>query len=238
MNKGVILIASMSRAYYDSAIRCAVSIKDYSPKTNITLFTHPEFIKEKDKKYFDHISYDIPYHRRAKMKGMYMSPYDITAYLDADMEVMSSEFSTIFDHFGDNEIILTNIREHVSKEVFIDKNKTIKMQYHGGFMLYKKNENTMKLLKDWYEEFLIQDKTEWKYSEYFPSMKKWDQFTLWRLLKDSEYKYKIDIMPDDYRWNYIWLYDIKGADGDKSPIIYHHTIPDRIVHAGYIKHKS
>jgi hypothetical protein len=112
------------------------------------------------------------------------------------------------------------------------------MEYHGGFMLYKKNDNTTKLLKDWYEEYLIQDKSPWNYPEYFSSMKQWDQFTLWRLLRESEYKFKIGIMPDDYRWNYIWLYDIKGVDGDKSPIIYHHTIPNGLVHAGHIKNKS
>jgi hypothetical protein len=238
MKKGIVLIASLSSAYYDSAVRCAISIRDYSPKTSITLFTHEEFIKERDRKYFDYISFDIPYHKRAKMKGMYLSPYDVTAYLDADMEVMSSEFSTIFDHFCDNEIMMTKIRPHVSKEVFIDKNKTEKMEYHGGFMLYKKNDNTIKLLKNWYEEYLIQDSTEWKYQDYFSSMKQWDQFTLWRLLKESEYKFKIGIMPDDYRWNYIWLYDSKGVDGDKSPIIYHHTIPIGLVHAGHIKNKS
>jgi hypothetical protein len=227
MTQGVVLVASMSRAYYDAAIRCAVSIKDYAPDVNITLFTHASFVREADKHLFDNIVTNIPVHIRAKLWALPKTPYDVTLYLDADMEVYSDEFVKVFDQLKDADMAFTNIRPHVSKDVVVKG--TQKLKYHGGIFLYRKND----VIDQWWDEYCVQFHSKtWPYEEegYSKQMRPWDQFTLWRLLKDNK-DIKVGHLggTDDYRWNYIHLYDEKGIDANgkrgKDPIIYHHTLP-------------
>jgi hypothetical protein len=47
---GFVYIASISEAYYNAAVKSAISLKDNFPEANITLFTHEIFLKEEDKK--------------------------------------------------------------------------------------------------------------------------------------------------------------------------------------------
>jgi len=241
MNNGVILVASMSKAYYDSAVRCAISISDYAPGTKVTLFTHKTFLQSKYEKFFDEIVTDIPVNIRSKMWALNQTKYDNTLYLDADMEVMSEEFCSVFNYMEDKDLMFTKIRSHVSKEVFIDLKKTKKLSLHGGFFIYRKNNRTIDLMKDWYYEYNKQRQINFKqvYPEYDFNMRKWDQFTLWRLLNEKYNDLKIGIMPEDYRWNWIWLYDYKGTGepNSKSAIIYHHTIPEDLVNATNLKYK-
>lgn len=241
---GIVLVASTSKAYFNSAVRLATSIKDYSD-INITLFTHKTFLPDTYDIYkiVDNVVTDIPVNIRAKLWALSRTPYENTLYLDADMEVVSPEFSKVFNLQKDNDLVLTKIRPHVSKDVIISEETKDKLTYHGGFVMYNNKPETINLMKNWYDDFIEQQKN-WNFpSHYNTNMQKWDQFTLWRLLKESEYKFKIGTPTNDYRWNYIWLYDHKGVNPKskaepKDPIIYHHTIPQELVYEKRLRFRT
>lgn len=235
MSEGVILVASVSKAYYEAAVRCALSIKDYAPNTSVTLFTHASFIKERDKYLFDSIVTDIPVHIRAKLWALPKTPYDVTLYMDVDMEVISDEFTKVFDLLkSTDDMAFANIRPHVSKDVVVKGSQ--KLKYHGGIFLYRMNDATKPIINKWWDQYIYQlHSPEWPFKAegYNPKMKPWDQFALWCLLKDNSVKIGRLGGANDYRWNYIHLYDDKGIDAKgtigKDPIIYHHTIPQQQV---------
>lgn len=247
MSSGYVYVASMSSEYYKAAIYSAASLKDYYPEAKITLFTHPEFIRESDRRLFDQVHLDIPYHIRAKMYGMSRTPYKKTLYIDADTEIRSEKIKDVFDILKDNDIMFTKIIPHVSNTRRIDDNNDL--EYHGGIILYNNKSLTIKLIKQWYDLYLYQKDTPWKkskFKEYDARMQPWDQFTIWYLLhKDKKYsKIKHGLFPDGGTpYNYVSLLEIKSMQknapyADMEQIIYHYTLKKEKVDAGRIKNKS
>ena len=53
--KGFMLVASFSKPYYDAAVMCADSIKDFYPEAKIALYTHKDWFEEKHRHLFDHV---------------------------------------------------------------------------------------------------------------------------------------------------------------------------------------
>lgn len=234
INKGIILIASISAAFYKAAVRCAVSIKDHYPNAKITLFTHQDFVDEKDIHLFEKIVVGIPVHSRAKLWALDKTPYDLTLYLDCDTEIWHEDISQIFDLLGDNDIAITNIREYAGKGTKVSN--TENMTHHCGMFLYRKTEKVLEFMRKWWDEYLIQTASgQWPYPEYNPKMKPWDQFTFWRLLKEDP-SIRVTILPDDARWNFIWVYN--EDETDKPIVVYHYTIPREQVNAYAIKDQS
>lgn len=247
MNNGYVYVASMSSAYYRAAVRSADSLKDHYPDAKITLFTHPEFFNEKDRKLFDRVYLDIPYHIRAKMYGMYNSPYDKTLYIDADTEIRSEKIKDVFNLLGDKDIIFTRIIPHVSKSRKIDDDN--ELEYHGGIILYNNKKTTISLIKEWYELYLYQRSTAWEnsiFKQFDKGMKPWDQFTVWYLLnKEERHKeVKHGFFPDGgVSYNYIYVLEFNSMKKNLpyrniEQIIYHYTIPPEQVNAGRLKNKS
>jgi hypothetical protein len=244
-NNGYVYVASLSDAYYKAAIRSAVSLKDHYPDANITLFTHEKFLKDSDRKFFDKVVTNIPVHKRAKMWGMYQTPYDKTLYIDSDTEVRSERISEVFDLLGDNDMMFTKIIPHVSKGQMIDD--TNKLEYHGGIILYNNKQHTVDLIKEWYDLYLEQSKiVDWKnsqFGQYIEGMKPWDQFTIWYLLQQERYgDIKHDFFPNGgTEWNYIFLLEENKENNipyqQLEQIIYHYTIPKGKVDEGNIKFK-
>lgn len=234
LNKGIILIASVSLAYYKAAVRCAISIKDHYPDAKITLFAHEEFVNDNDRFLFENVITGIPVHSRAKLWALDKTPYDITLYLDCDTEIWHEDISQIFDLIGDSDIAITNIREYAGKGTKVSN--TENMVYHCGMFLYRKTKKTLEFMRKWWSEYLIQTAPgPWPYLEYDPKMKPWDQFTFWRLLKEDP-SIKVSVLPDDARWNFVWVY--KESETDKPIVVYHYTIPREQVDAYAIKGQS
>ena len=77
--KGFMLVASFSKPYYDAAVMCADSIKDFYPEAKIAIYTHRDWFQEEHRHLFDHVHLDIPAHVRAKLWALTKTPYDITA---------------------------------------------------------------------------------------------------------------------------------------------------------------
>jgi len=242
---GFVYVASISKAYYNAAVQSAISLRDYFPKANITLFTHEIFVEENDRKFFDNIVTGIPVHIRAKMWGMAKTPYQKTLYLDADTEIRSERISEVFDILTDDkDMLFTKIINHVSADKVIDKDNNL--EYHGGVILYNNNPLTIELINEWYELYLTQrDIPHWSksiFKDYNRKMQPWDQFTIWYLLKQEKYKdIRHDFFPNGgHEFNYIYLLEYTSlkenvAYKNLEQIIFHYTLPKEKVHAGNIK---
>jgi hypothetical protein len=244
--RGFLYVASLSEAYYKAAVFSAMSLKDYYPEANITLFTHEKFIKDVDRKFFDNIITNIPIHKRAKMWGMARTPYDITLYLDADTEIRSENIKNVFDILNKNDIMFTKIVPHVSNGTKIDDENDL--EYHGGIILYNNKKTTINFINDWYdlydEQMKISDWKNSKYKAYIPRMQGWDQFTIWWMFRQPSYKkIKHDFFPDGgYSYNFIYLLEednvINIPYKKLEQIIFHYTIPREKVNAGNLKIES
>ena len=240
---GFVYIASLSKAYYKAAVNSAISLRDNYPEADITLFTHKAFLQEEDKKFFNNIFTDIPVHKRAKMWGMQRTPYDITLYLDSDTEIRSENIKNVFDILGKNDIMFTKIVPHVANGTYIDDNNDL--EYHGGVILYNNKKLTIQLIEEWYELYHKQITEKWEeseFSQYTKKMQKWDQFTIWHLLRQLKYKkIKHDFFPDGgHSYNFIYLLENERNQKNEpylkfEQIIYHYTIPGDKVNVGYIK---
>jgi len=237
---GFLYVASQSSAFYKAAVYSAMSLRDYYPEANITLFTHADFVQESDRKFFDKIETGIPIHKRAKMYAMARTPYDKTFYIDADTEIRSENIKKVFDNLGNNDIMFTKIIAKVSKDRLVNSKNNL--EYHGGVVLYNSNKITIQLMQDWYDTYLIQDTCQWnksQFAEYNPKMKPWDQFTLWYLLNTKYKDIKHNFFPDGgHAFNYIYLFENYKEFADVEQIVYHYTISrDRMENAIIIKPK-
>lgn len=246
MSFGYVYVASSSSEYYRAAIHSAVSLKDYYPEAKITIFTHPEFFNEPDRKFFDQVHLDIPYNIRAKMHGMSRTPYEKTLYVDADTEIRSEKIKDVFDILKDDDIMFTRIIPHVSNTRRVDDNNNL--EYHGGIILYNDKPLTISLIKDWYDLYQYQIETPWatsKFKQYDKRMQPWDQFTIWYLLhNDKKYsKIKHDFFPNGgVEYNFISWLEVTSMEknlpyANIEQIIYHYTLSREKVNAGRIKNK-
>lgn len=233
MNSGYVYVASCNSEYYRAAIRSAISLRDYYPEAKIALFTHGDFLKTSDEKYFDYVRTGIPVNERAKMYGMARTPFDRTFYMDCDTEIRSDNIKNVFDILGDRDIMFTKIIPQVSKDTYIDADNAL--HYHGGVVLYNNQPLTIQLMRDWYEFYQHQQKCDWPdsiFAEYSEKMRPWDQFTMWYLLyKYPKYKsIKHDFFPDGgTSYNFIYLLEERKEKYkdyyDLEQIVYHYTIP-------------
>lgn len=222
LSKGFILVASKRYNFYKSAILCAETLRDYYPEANITFFTHEEWV-DKDCDVFDNVITSIPYNDRAKLWALDKTPYDLTMYLDADIQIMHEEISTCFNLISeDTDILMTRIRPYAAA---ITKFPGGELIWHCGVFIYRNNKNTFELFQRWYTDYNKQQDS-WDFDEeiYPKTLQPWDTWTFWKLLNIDGYKDKINItkFPDDARWNFHYLR--YNELNDKPIIIYHNTL--------------
>jgi hypothetical protein len=162
--------------------------------------------------------------------------------LDSDTEIRSERIKDVFDILGKNDIMFTKIVPHVSNTRRINNDN--ELEYHGGVILYNNKKPTIKLINEWYDLYAEQVKCSWNkspFAQYDPKMKPWDQFTIWYLLQQKEYKkIKHDFFPNGgTEWNFIYLLEEKGEKNapykELEQIIYHYTIPGEKVYVGNIQ---
>ena len=94
-SKGYVLVASNKINFYRYAINLAESILDYYEDAKITLFCEEWMFEEIHRDLFDNVEW-CSNHYRAKLDGMARSPYDLTMYLDVDMEVEHEDIGIVF----------------------------------------------------------------------------------------------------------------------------------------------
>jgi hypothetical protein len=226
-SKGFVLVASRKINFYRYAINLAESILDYYEDAKITLFCEPWMFEERHRELFDNVEWCSD-HYRAKLEGMVRSPYDLTAYLDVDMEVEHEDIKTIFDQLGDYDVMFTELtddRDYVYAERDFDTPEgKAKFTLCGGIALF---DNTKQIVKDFMYDWEILTKNQmndhWWPEGYADSLKSWDQFSLWWLTtKVDKYKdLKIGIFEDDLRWNYYNALNW-AITKTKNPIVLRH----------------
>ena len=213
-DNGFVIVASMFEAFYKAAI----------------VFTsHEEWIKPTDWNHADWIvHWEVPNEIRAKLWALSQTPYKgKTVYFDADMVCESEEIENIFDQLPDDlDLIFTKIRPYNAKVTKLTN--TEEMTAHCGMFIYRNNPQTLALMDSWYGEFLYQQDPKNDIGNYPEDCRKWDTFTMWKLLNNSEHgvKWAEDL---HCKWNFVNGYT-EDELGDEERVMYHYTIPQHVVH--------
>jgi len=236
--KGYVIVASRKKFFYVSAINLMESIKDYYPEAQITFVVEEKFLDGQERIADNVIFCDD--HARAKLIGMAKSPYDITFYVDADIECEHEDIATIFDKLDGHDLMFTGLpadRHYCYAEVFFEgarKPDGTKAGFElcGGVCLYDMRKPLVRsFMQDWYDLTVAQyGKVWWPTLEdgvtedlenYPATLKRWDQFSLWWLVnKEPKYKdLKVGILEDDARWNFYSKYKY---DHNKDPVVLRH----------------
>jgi hypothetical protein len=231
--KGFMLVASFSKPYYDAAVMCADSIKDFYPEAKIAIYTHKDWFQEEHRHLFDHVHLEVPVHVRAKLWALTKTPYDITAYIDADIYCQHEDVRHMFDEIDDeHDMAMTCNRPYNAKVVYITRDEELthykpehkkmietakvhewdfegpegcwRMKWHCGMFVYKKNERTFKMLDMWYKNYRTQIESNPKKNWPY----KWPH-TLWYwdtfAFFNTNYNvdYGVKIKEIHSKWNYI-----------------------------------
>lgn len=228
-SKGYVLVASNKINFYRYAINLAESILDYHEDAKITLYCEPWMFEEQHRELFDNV-FDCSNHYRAKLEGMAQSPYDLTMYLDADMECEHEDIAKVFEELGEYDVMfseLTDDREYVYAERSFDtpEGKT-KFVLCGGVALYDMTKPIVReFMQDWDDLTKKQMNGEWWPDGYIDSLKSWDQFSLWWLTeREEKYKdLKVGIFKDDLRWNYYNAFNWAITQPEGPVVIRHYS---------------
>ena len=235
LSKGFVVVASKNQNYYTYAINLIQSIKDYYPEAQITLATEERFLDGREEDVDNIIFCDN--HYRAKLWGMANSPYDITMYVDADMECEHEDIITIWDEMKDYDMVFHELteerQEYYAIREFGFEGGIEKYTLCGGVCLYRSmNPLVKEFMQDWDDLYRRQRARLWEpegfeKEQWEKDLKCFDQTTLWWLVnKVEKYKdLKIGIFDDDIRWNYFTQYGYVGLESKygKPPILRHYS---------------
>lgn len=235
LSKGFVVVASRNINFYTYAINLIESIKDYYPEAQVTLVTEERFLDGREDIADTLLFCDN--HYRAKLTGMKMSPYDITMYVDADMECEHEDVATVWDDMKDYDLVFHELTEERGAYYAIREFKYNggREQYRlcGGVCLYRNSNPLVKeFMEDWDDLYRRQFSGEWQPEgfdgeQWRKDLKHFDQTTLWWLVnKEPKYKdLKIGFFDDDIRWNYFTQYGYMGLKSkyDKPPILRHYS---------------
>lgn len=211
---GYLVVASKKYEYYQLAINALESIKDYYPESNLCLVTEERFCDGREE-IADHLVFITESHYRSKLWGMAQTPFDITLYVDADMECHNEGVKDVFNLLGDNDLMFKDLPEKAWR-IFKD------VKFPGGMFtlcgaicLYRNTPLVMEFMNDWYEYYKLQSTNKWwptkedgitfDVENYPHHLRVWDQFTLFWLTERVE-KYsglKVGVFEDpNERLNY------------------------------------
>lgn len=234
-SKGFVIVASKNSNFYTYAVNLMESIKDFYPEALITLVTEERFIDERADEADQIIFCDN--HYRAKLWGMSQSPYDITMYVDADMDCEHEDITKVWDELGDRDMVFHELTPEREKYYAIREFRydggIEKFTLCGGVCLYRSgNPLVREFMEEWFELFNKQHNNMWmpegfEKQQWDRDLKHFDQTTLWWLTeKEEKYKdLKIGIFHDDIRWNYFTQYGYEGLKSieGKPPILRHYS---------------
>ena len=257
-SKGFVTVASKRKQFIMGADNLKESILDYYPEAKITLFTEQHFIDDPEcQTYFrdfDQVIATPAGTNREKMWGMANSPYDLTFYMDADIEIRHEDIKNVFDHLEDGkyDMVYVNLTKEGAKH-FAEWNwgpnlydngwrgVPDHLAHCGGVALYDtRNPLIKEFMMDWYTLHLKQVNGDWSPSEYNyikkGNFRVWDQLTLWWLIYHSpKYKkLKWKFFEDNYRWNYFTSFGFNKDGTHNFSIVdpsrdYWKTSPDPVV---------
>jgi hypothetical protein len=233
--KGFVIVASRNSNFYIYATNLAESIKDFYPEVQITLVTEERFVDERADVADTIIHCDN--HYRAKLWGMAQTPYDITMYVDADMDCEHEDIMTVWDNMKDYDMVFHELTKEREKfytiRYFNYEGKREMYTLCGGVCLYRSsNPLVREFMEDWFELYNEQYSGRWRpegfdKEQFNRDLRHFDQTTLWWLTeKEPKYKdLKIGFFDDDIRWNYFTQYQYENlvSKEDKPPILRHYS---------------
>lgn len=222
---GFIYVASRNRLFYELALISGQSLKDFSRKTHITLFTHKNFVDDRCKKIFDKVITDIPIHYRAKMWCMARTPYKRTIYNDVDSVIQHRDVTKMFDFMNDCDLFCGSNPVYTVgniKVAYIDIKRQHRPLYHGSMWGYNNTELNLDLMQTWFDKYVEQVTTPWKDSHlFYKDWQMFDMFTIWKLtskrFKEYERFNNLKIKILSRRWNNT-IHDIQ-SELDGPPVI-------------------
>ena len=240
LSKGFITVATKRKQFLIGADNLKESILDYYEDAKITLFTEQEFIDDPECQHFfrdyDQVIATPSNTNREKMWGMANSPYDITFYMDADIEIAHDDITTVFDRIEDNDMVWVELKEE-TKGHFSEWNwgsgPLDHLTHCGGICLYRSHKPLVReFMQDWYDLHMLMRNKDYRPTgcENVPSsFFDWDQLTLWHLIWHNE-KYKSlkwKYFDDNYRWNYYSSFGF-NKDGTHNygvvdPVVIHYS---------------
>ena len=99
---------------------------------------------------------------------------------------------------------------------------------HCGMFVYRNNPQTIKLMNSWYGEYVKQQDPDHDIGTYPNECRKWDTFTMWKLLTYSDHGV---IWGEDMpiRWNFINGHMDSELEGDEI-VMWHYSIPSHEIH--------
>lgn len=234
-SKGFVVVASRNQNFYVYAVNLIESIKDWYPEAQICLVTEERFIDERADEADQVIFCDS--HYRAKLWGMSQSPYDITMYVDADMDCEHEDIAKVWDELGDRDLVFHELTPERSKYYAIREfkyhNRMEQFTLCGGVCLYRNSNPLVKeFMSDWFELYNRQQNNMWQpdgfeHEQFHKDLKHFDQTTLWYMTErmDKYKDLKVGIFHDDIRWNYFTQYAYEGLHSieGKPPILRHYS---------------
>ena len=163
---------------------------------------------------------------------MARSPYDLTMYLDVDMEVEHEDIGIVFGELeksGKDMLFseLTDDRSYIYAERDFDTPEgPAQFTLCGGVCLYDMSKPIVReFMQEWWELTKRQMDGDWWPEGYIDSLKSWDQFSLW-WLTEKEDKYKdlsYGIFEDDLRWNYYNAFDATRTMAINPIVVRHYS---------------
>lgn len=225
LSKGYITVATKTYQFVFGAKNLCESILDYNEDAKVTLFTdqqlYDQYYSELDM--FDQVIVtpcQYPDTKREKMWGMAKTPYDLTLYMDADIECRHEDINNVFDRLEGDDMRWVALKKetapHFAEWAWGPKlledgcqGAPDHLSHCGGVCLYDATNSLVReFMMDWYHLYLTTGRNNkfWpeEYNDVKGSFTQWDQLTVWWLLYHSpKYKsLKWKFFDDNYRWNY------------------------------------
>lgn len=249
-SRGYLFVSTLARSFYEGMVMAVESLKDEVPDAKVAVFTHEEWIRDEDRHLFDHIVTPVPVHVRTKLWALSQTPFDQTIYLDCDIFVLSKEIEEVWDHLGDNDVVMSENRPYNAKVVYFThddqvgpgipgeelehykeshmelyrQGKAHKFQWHCGMFAYNKNERTQELWHHWlkwYKKHTVENDT----SPFPRGLKFWDTFAFWRALYENPIEgLTITRMPNDAKYNFVSGYRETELRPGHEKAVLHYTI--------------
>lgn len=158
MTNGLLYI-TYGKKYVLAAMYSAKTARKHNPGISIHLFVdqtqYDAFNFASDPTPFTSVDVIENPHRRSKVDCMSKTPFDRTLYLDSDTSV-AQDISSIFDVLERFDIAAVQAMHRNSKSgrnYWRIKIPDAFPQFNSGVLLYRKNEEVLKLFSDWSSAF-------------------------------------------------------------------------------------
>lgn len=224
---GVVMVATRKDAYVVLAASCAQSIRHHVPELPVTLYTNVRRIPtEYAEAFTDIVEIESPTRSPVdwanglmdKIRGIRLSPYAKTFFIDVDTIVRSAEIADAFAMLDDRDILITECAEDASAS----RRLIARPLYSTGVLGYRRNEKVEKLFRAW-TDFALETLTmarDQRLHE-LPDLEKLDpdqrtflaltdQYTLAKFLGPDANAFGLDVKVLEERWNF-------RGDGKRPP---------------------